>query len=76
MTGVSIVITNRNQALGLPASVLSALHALQSARALGQDGEVVVVDDQSCDGSLQGSRPVVASDLHPEKGADTPRSVD
>jgi glycosyltransferase involved in cell wall biosynthesis len=51
MSGVSIVMTSWNHELVLPRSVLSALHGLRVLREHGLDGEIIVVDDESRDGS-------------------------
>jgi glycosyltransferase involved in cell wall biosynthesis len=50
--GVTIVIPNWNHELCLPRSVGSALAALEALRAEGCPGEVLVIDDQSRDGSV------------------------
>jgi glycosyltransferase involved in cell wall biosynthesis len=49
--GVSIIIPNWNHEYFLPRSISSALSALQAIRTHGMDGEVLVVDDHSRDGS-------------------------
>ncbi|MGL5097761.1 MAG: glycosyltransferase family 2 protein, partial [Planctomycetia bacterium] len=51
MNGVTIVVPNWNHESFLSRSVGSALKAVESMRAAGGDGEVVVVDDESTDGS-------------------------
>jgi glycosyltransferase involved in cell wall biosynthesis len=50
--GVTIAIPNWNHELLLPRAVGSALEAVRALRTVGGDGEVLVVDDQSRDGSV------------------------
>ncbi len=50
--GVTIAITNWNHEVFLPRSIASALAAVSDLRRHGLRGEVLVVDDQSRDGSL------------------------
>ena len=50
--GVTIVIPNWNHEVFLPRSIASALAAVKELRQHSIDGEVLVVDDQSRDGSL------------------------
>ena len=50
--GISVVIPNWNHELALPRSIRSALRAVQDLRERGLDGEVLIVDDASRDGSL------------------------
>jgi glycosyltransferase involved in cell wall biosynthesis len=50
--GVTIAIPNWNHELVLPRAVASALEALKLLREEGGDGEVLVIDDQSRDGSV------------------------
>jgi len=50
--GVTIAIPNWNHELFLPRSISSALAAVKELRGAGIGGEVLVVDDQSRDGSL------------------------
>ena len=50
--GVTIAIPNWNHEVFLPRSVGSALAAVKELRRHGLGGEVLVVDDQSRDGSL------------------------
>jgi glycosyltransferase involved in cell wall biosynthesis len=50
--GVTIAIPNWNHELLLPRAIGSALEAVRALRAVGGDGEVLVVDDQSRDGSV------------------------
>lgn len=50
--GMTIAIPNWNHECFLPRSVGSALSALASLRTVGEDGEVLVIDDASRDGSI------------------------
>ena len=50
--GVTIAIPNWNHELFLPRSISSALAAVKQLREAGIGGEVLVVDDQSRDGSV------------------------
>ncbi len=50
--GITIAIPNWNHELFLPRSISSALIAVKQLRETGIGGEVLVVDDQSRDGSL------------------------
>jgi glycosyltransferase involved in cell wall biosynthesis len=50
--GLSIAILSRNQELFLPRLLVPALEAVALLRAEGFDGEVLVIDDHSRDGSL------------------------
>ena len=51
-TGVTIAVPNWNHELLLPRALSSALAALAALRDEGGDGEVLVIDDQSRDGSV------------------------
>jgi glycosyltransferase involved in cell wall biosynthesis len=51
-TGVTIAVPNWNHELLLPRAISSALAALEALRDEGGDGEVLVIDDQSRDGSV------------------------
>jgi glycosyltransferase involved in cell wall biosynthesis len=50
--GVTIAIPNWNHEYVLPRSIVSALRAVRLLRARGVSGEVLVIDDQSRDGSM------------------------
>lgn len=50
--GVTVTIPNWNHELLLPRAIRSAVDAVQALRGEGGDGEVLVIDDQSRDGSL------------------------
>jgi succinoglycan biosynthesis protein ExoO len=52
VAGVTIAIPNWNHEYVLPRSINSALRALKALQKQGVPGEVLVVDDQSRDGSL------------------------
>lgn len=49
--GVTIAIPNWNHEVFLPRSITASLNAVRCLRARGMDGEVLVVDDASRDGS-------------------------